>query len=191
MEVDGTLVHSKKNGDGYVDNEAKLNKIKQAIEAKLKWIFWTEQKRRCRRLILTRSYDDDVYKRWPTSSVVWSGLQMLWIEGNDRFRLGRRRVVFCPCGEWLSSVFLYSTYLCWFWLFYAIICSFYIWQTYSGGFLSFVFFVHGASFTSEVLCILVRSFKLKKYYFFWSIGFSSFSYMIFFDKATRWYALPR
>jgi len=71
VEVDGTLVHSKKNGDGYVDDEAKLNKIKQAIEAKLKWHFWTEQKRRSRRLILTRSYDDDVYKRSPTSNVVW------------------------------------------------------------------------------------------------------------------------
>jgi len=36
VDVAGTLVHSKKNGDGYVDNEAKLNKIKQAIEAALK-----------------------------------------------------------------------------------------------------------------------------------------------------------
>jgi len=36
VEVEGTLVHSKKNGDGYVDNDAKLKKIKQAIEARLK-----------------------------------------------------------------------------------------------------------------------------------------------------------
>ena len=36
VEVNGTLVHSKKNGDGYVDSEAKLKKIKDAIEAALK-----------------------------------------------------------------------------------------------------------------------------------------------------------
>jgi len=34
VTVDGDLIHSKKNGDGYVDNEPKLNKIIQAIEAK-------------------------------------------------------------------------------------------------------------------------------------------------------------
>lgn len=32
---DGTLLHSKKNGDGFVDNEAKLNKIIRGIEKAL------------------------------------------------------------------------------------------------------------------------------------------------------------
>lgn len=36
VEVEGTLVHSKKNGDGYVDNEAKLKKIVEAVEACMK-----------------------------------------------------------------------------------------------------------------------------------------------------------
>jgi len=36
VDVDGELVHSKKNGDGYVDNDAKRQKIVKAIEAKLK-----------------------------------------------------------------------------------------------------------------------------------------------------------
>lgn len=35
VTVDGTLVHSKKNGDGFVDSEAKLKKIVDAISAKL------------------------------------------------------------------------------------------------------------------------------------------------------------
>ena len=33
VEVNGTLVHSKKNGDGYVDNDVKLEKIVDAIKA--------------------------------------------------------------------------------------------------------------------------------------------------------------
>jgi len=36
VDVAGNLVHSKKNGDGYVDDDAKLKKIKQAVEAALK-----------------------------------------------------------------------------------------------------------------------------------------------------------
>ncbi|KAG9470770.1 hypothetical protein GDO78_016804, partial [Eleutherodactylus coqui] len=32
VSVNGKLVHSKKNGDGYVDNNAKLQKIVSAIE---------------------------------------------------------------------------------------------------------------------------------------------------------------
>lgn len=36
VEVNGGLVHSKKNGDGFVDNEAKLKKIKDAIDTALK-----------------------------------------------------------------------------------------------------------------------------------------------------------
>ena len=36
VTVNGTLVHSKKNGDGYVDSDAKLKKIVSAIEAALK-----------------------------------------------------------------------------------------------------------------------------------------------------------
>jgi len=36
VDVAGKLVHSKKNGDGYVDNEPKLKKIKEAVEAALK-----------------------------------------------------------------------------------------------------------------------------------------------------------
>lgn len=35
VEVNGSLVHSKKNGAGYVDNEAKYKKISNAIEAAL------------------------------------------------------------------------------------------------------------------------------------------------------------
>jgi len=35
VEVNGTLVHSKKNGDGYVDSDAKLEKIYNAIQAAL------------------------------------------------------------------------------------------------------------------------------------------------------------
>ena len=31
VEVNGTLVHSKKNGDGYIDSDAKLQKIINAI----------------------------------------------------------------------------------------------------------------------------------------------------------------
>jgi len=31
--VDGALLHSKKNGDGYVDNTAKMDKIFAGIEA--------------------------------------------------------------------------------------------------------------------------------------------------------------
>ncbi|KHJ44757.1 selT/selW/selH selenoprotein [Trichuris suis] len=36
IEVNGSLVHSKKNGDGFVDTEAKFEKICSAIEACLK-----------------------------------------------------------------------------------------------------------------------------------------------------------
>ncbi|MEE6511760.1 hypothetical protein FKM82_018531 [Ascaphus truei] len=36
VTVDGVLVHSKKNGDGFVDEGAKLQKIVAAIEAALK-----------------------------------------------------------------------------------------------------------------------------------------------------------
>lgn len=32
VSVNGTLVHSKKNGDGYVDSQDKLQKIFDAIE---------------------------------------------------------------------------------------------------------------------------------------------------------------
>ena len=32
VEVDGKLVHSKKNGDGFVDSEAKMQKIVDAIK---------------------------------------------------------------------------------------------------------------------------------------------------------------
>lgn len=35
VSVNGELVHSKKNGDGYVDNQAKLQKILNAIQAAL------------------------------------------------------------------------------------------------------------------------------------------------------------
>lgn len=35
VTVAGTLVHSKKNGDGYVDNDEKLNKILNAVAAAL------------------------------------------------------------------------------------------------------------------------------------------------------------
>lgn len=33
VSVDGTLVHSKKDGDGYVDTQEKKNKIVEAIKA--------------------------------------------------------------------------------------------------------------------------------------------------------------
>lgn len=36
VEINGKLVHSKKNGDGHVDNEEKLYKICNAVEAALK-----------------------------------------------------------------------------------------------------------------------------------------------------------
>lgn len=36
VSVNGVLVHSKKGGDGYIDNESKLKKIVNAIEAALK-----------------------------------------------------------------------------------------------------------------------------------------------------------
>ncbi|KAL3873776.1 hypothetical protein ACJMK2_036861 [Sinanodonta woodiana] len=36
VEVDGKLLHSKKGGDGYVDTDAKLRKIMDGIQAKLK-----------------------------------------------------------------------------------------------------------------------------------------------------------
>jgi len=36
VTVNGTLVHSKKGGDGYIDNDKKLQKIVDAIEAALK-----------------------------------------------------------------------------------------------------------------------------------------------------------
>lgn len=36
VTVDGKLVHSKKNGDGFVDNQQKKNKIVKAIEEALK-----------------------------------------------------------------------------------------------------------------------------------------------------------
>ena len=36
VSVNGTLVHSKKNGDGYVDSDAKLQKIVSAIREQLK-----------------------------------------------------------------------------------------------------------------------------------------------------------
>ena len=32
VDVKGRLVHSKKNGDGYIDSEAKLQKIIRAVE---------------------------------------------------------------------------------------------------------------------------------------------------------------
>jgi len=41
VEVEGDLVHSKKNGDGYVDSDPKLEKIMNAIEAKI-WR-WNEE----------------------------------------------------------------------------------------------------------------------------------------------------
>ena len=33
--VGGAVLHSKKNGDGYVDTEAKMNKIAQGVEEAL------------------------------------------------------------------------------------------------------------------------------------------------------------
>ena len=33
VSVDGKLIHSKKNGEGYVDTDEKFNKIVQAISA--------------------------------------------------------------------------------------------------------------------------------------------------------------
>jgi len=36
VSVNGQLVHSKKNGDGYIDNDAKLQKITDAVAAALK-----------------------------------------------------------------------------------------------------------------------------------------------------------
>ena len=33
VKVNGSLVHSKANGDGYVDNQEKLEKIFSAVEA--------------------------------------------------------------------------------------------------------------------------------------------------------------
>jgi len=36
VSVDDNLVHSKKNGDGYVDTEAKMEKICSAVEKALK-----------------------------------------------------------------------------------------------------------------------------------------------------------
>ncbi|CAB4009750.1 seleno W, partial [Paramuricea clavata] len=35
VNVDGKLVHSKKNGDGYVDSEAKMKKITESVAAAL------------------------------------------------------------------------------------------------------------------------------------------------------------
>jgi len=35
VTINDVLVHSKKNGDGYVDNDAKLEKIYKAVEAAL------------------------------------------------------------------------------------------------------------------------------------------------------------
>lgn len=35
VEVNDKLVHSKKNGDGYVDDDSKMDKIIQAIDAAL------------------------------------------------------------------------------------------------------------------------------------------------------------
>jgi len=36
ITINGKLIHSKKNGDGYVDTEAKYQKISDAIAAALK-----------------------------------------------------------------------------------------------------------------------------------------------------------
>jgi hypothetical protein len=36
VSVNGELVHSKKNGDGYVDSEEKLKKIFSAVEKAMK-----------------------------------------------------------------------------------------------------------------------------------------------------------
>ena len=36
VTVDGTLVHSKKNGDGYVDSQDKMDKICAAVGAAMK-----------------------------------------------------------------------------------------------------------------------------------------------------------
>ena len=36
VTVNGETVHSKKNGDGFVDNKEKMDKIKAAIDAALK-----------------------------------------------------------------------------------------------------------------------------------------------------------
>jgi len=38
VKVGDKLVHSKKNGDGYVDSDAKEKKIIDAINAALKWL---------------------------------------------------------------------------------------------------------------------------------------------------------
>ena len=35
VEVGGQVVHSKKNGDGFVDTKAKLDKVVQAVKARL------------------------------------------------------------------------------------------------------------------------------------------------------------
>lgn len=37
VSVGGKLIHSKKNGDGYLDTSAKLQKVKDAIRAALGW----------------------------------------------------------------------------------------------------------------------------------------------------------
>lgn len=38
VSVGGKLIHSKKNGDGYLDTSKKLDKVKDAIRAALGWI---------------------------------------------------------------------------------------------------------------------------------------------------------
>jgi len=35
VNVNGNLIHSKKNGDGYIDNEKKFKKIRDAVVAAL------------------------------------------------------------------------------------------------------------------------------------------------------------
>ena len=39
----GEVLHSKKNGDGYVDTPNKLEKIMSGVENALKWYYWNNE----------------------------------------------------------------------------------------------------------------------------------------------------
>lgn len=111
VTVNDTLVHSKKNGDGYVDSDAKKNKIFKAVEDFIakSWSFSPQQL-----LISVRMQTGS----WGRMSTMYDGLDRKYSRtwsSSDGFRVTLSLWLHSPSSHWLASsivVSLSSSLLC-------------------------------------------------------------------------------